>query len=100
MSFSKNAAQYTRGESDMVREQKFLNALPIAEQVAKKSLSVTKSHRDLLLSVIKDFERHIKASEISVPSGKSEIIESAIKSFQIEYDKQPLEDNEITCTLN
>ncbi|WKT61289.1 50S ribosome-binding GTPase [Microbulbifer thermotolerans] len=87
MSYSGNPAPHTRCNGNELREEKLLNALAVAEQAAKKSLRATKAHRDLLLSVIKDFEIHVEASEINVPSGKSEIIESAIKSFQLEYDK-------------
>lgn len=87
MSYSGNPAPHAHCGGNEQREKKFLDALYAAEQAARKSLRATKAHRDLLLSVMKDFERHVDASEISVSSGKSEIIESAIKSFQLEYDK-------------
>jgi GTP-binding protein EngB required for normal cell division len=87
MSYDGNPAYHTRCCRNELREEKLLNALAVAEQAAQKSLRATKAHRDLLLSVIEDFEIHVEASEINVPTGKSEIIESAIKNFQLEYDK-------------
>jgi len=87
MSYNGNPASHTRSDGNELREANLLNALAVAEQAAKKSLRATKAHRDLLLLAIKDFEIHVEASEINVPSGKSEIIESAIKSFQLEYDR-------------
>ena len=55
MSYSGNPAPHTRCNGNELREEKLLNALAVAEQAAKKSLRATKAHRDLLLSVIKDF---------------------------------------------
>ncbi len=87
MSYSGNPDPNTRCVRNELRERKLFDALAVAEEAAKKSLRATKAHRDLLLSVIKDFELRVEASDIEVPSGKSEIIESTIKSFQLEYDK-------------
>jgi transcription antitermination factor NusA-like protein/GTP-binding protein EngB required for normal cell division len=86
MSQNENVTK-TIQEDDVIRKKELLDALTVAEQAAIKSLNATKFQRDILLSVVKNFEQQVKESEISVPPGESAIIESAIKSFQVEYDK-------------